>query len=49
MLVQVSVKAANALADPVQHAHLFPDLDVALKVEELFKTNRDKAAVPAHK
>ena len=37
---------ASALADPVEYPNLFPDLDWALKVEEVFKCNRNKV-VPA--
>jgi coatomer subunit beta' len=45
-LKQVSDRAAAALADPKEYPNLFPDLDWALKVEEVFKHNRNKT-VPA--
>ena len=45
-LRQVSDRAAAALADPAEYPNLFPDLDWALKVEEVFKCNRNKV-VPA--
>jgi len=41
-LEQVSERAAAALADPAEYPNLFPDLDCALKVEEIFKQNRGK-------
>mmetsp|Transcript_30894 Transcript_30894/g.95593 ORF Transcript_30894/g.95593 Transcript_30894/m.95593 type:complete len:598 (+) Transcript_30894:1151-2944(+) len=41
-LKQVSERAAAALADPSEYPNLFPDLDCALKVEEIFKQNRGK-------
>ena len=34
-LKQVSERAASALADPAEYPNLFPDLDAALRVEEL--------------
>jgi len=42
----VSERAAASLADPTEYPNLFPDLDWALKVEEVFKRNRSKL-VPA--
>lgn len=41
-LKQVSERAAASLADPTDYPNLFPDLDWALKVEEVFKRNRNK-------
>lgn len=32
---QVSVRAANSLADPQTYPNLFPDLDWALKAEQI--------------
>jgi hypothetical protein len=43
---QVSERAAAALADPAQFPDMFPDLEWALRVEGLFKQNRE-TAVPA--
>lgn len=45
-LSQVSQKAAGALAEPSTHPELFPDLDWAVRVEDLFKQNRH-TVVPA--
>lgn len=45
-LKQVSDRAAAGLADPAEYPNLFPDLVWALKVEEVFKRNRNKT-VPA--
>lgn len=45
-LARVSERAAAALADPTEYPNLFPDLNWALKVEEVFKQNRNKI-VPA--
>jgi coatomer subunit beta' len=45
-LKQVSERAAAALADPAEYPNLFPDIDWALKVEDVFKQNRSKV-VPA--
>jgi coatomer subunit beta' len=45
-LKQISDRAAASLADPAEYPNLFPDLDWALKVEEVFKRNRTKP-VPA--
>lgn len=39
-LKDVNEKAAEALADPERYPNLFPDLEWALKVENLFKANR---------
>eukprot|EP00624_Nannochloropsis_granulata_P000841 evm.model.NODE_13642_length_12762_cov_21.701221.2 len=39
-LSKISPPAAEALADPSTHPALFPDLDVALQVEQLFLQNR---------
>jgi len=39
-LSKISPPAAEALADPSAHPSLFPDLDVALQVEQLFLQNR---------
>ena len=41
-LKAINEKAADALADPQQYPNLFPDLEVALKVEEMFFQGRDK-------
>mmetsp|Transcript_8761 Transcript_8761/g.27558 ORF Transcript_8761/g.27558 Transcript_8761/m.27558 type:complete len:841 (-) Transcript_8761:1009-3531(-) len=41
-LQQVSDRAASALADPQTYPNLFPDLEWAFKVEEIFMTNRNK-------
>jgi len=40
-LSKVSETAANALAGPASHPELFPDGDVALKVEQMFLTQRE--------
>lgn len=45
-LKQVNEKAAEALADPAKYANLFPDLDWALKVEDMFMSQRS-TFVPA--
>ncbi|KAG5179548.1 coatomer WD associated region-domain-containing protein [Tribonema minus] len=45
-LQSVSVKAAEALADPSQYPNLFEDLDVALRVEQMFKAQRGRP-IPA--
>lgn len=45
-LKQINEKAADALADPAKYPNLFPDLDWAVKVEEIFKSARD-TYVPA--
>lgn len=45
-LRKVSERAAASLADPTEYPNLFPDLNWALKVEEVFKRNRGKV-VPA--
>jgi coatomer subunit beta' len=45
-LKAVDEKAADALADPAKYPNLFPDLDVALKVEKMFLMGRD-VHVPA--
>jgi len=45
-LQKVNRKAAEALADPAEYANLFPDFDLALQAEELFKQRRG-AKVPA--
>ena len=45
-LATVNEKAAEALADPTKYPNLFPDLDVALKVEQMFLAGRDRF-VPA--
>ena len=34
-LKQINEKAAEALADPAKYPNLFPDLDLALKVDDL--------------
>mmetsp|Transcript_25010 Transcript_25010/g.29555 ORF Transcript_25010/g.29555 Transcript_25010/m.29555 type:complete len:1010 (+) Transcript_25010:61-3090(+) len=39
-LATVSTRAAQALADPNDFPNLFPDLDVAIQVEEYFTANR---------
>lgn len=39
-LSKISPTAAEALADPATYPALFPDLDVALQVEQLFLQNR---------
>ena len=44
----VNEKAAEALADPSRYPNLFPDLDLALEVEQMFFAARDKH-VPASK
>lgn len=41
-LKTVSERAAATLADPAEYPNLFPDLDWALKVEQLYLDNRDK-------
>lgn len=45
-LKQINEKAAEALADPAKYPNLFPDLEWALKVEDIFSKARD-AYVPA--
>jgi len=45
-LKQVNEKAAEALADPSKYGNLFPDLDWALKVEDMFLVQRS-TFVPA--
>ena len=45
-LKQVNENAAAALADPAKYPNLFPDLDWALKVEDIFLARRDEY-VPA--
>ena len=40
-LKHVNEKAADALADPTKYPNLFPDLEVALQVEEMFKKQRE--------
>lgn len=45
-LKEVSDRAAAALADPDEYPNLFPDLEWALKVEEIFRSNR-KNVLPA--
>ena len=45
-LKSVNENASNALADPAKYPNLFPDLDWALKVEEMFKVQRS-SHVPA--
>jgi len=47
-LSTINEKAAEALADPSKYANLFPDLDIALQVESMFVSNREKM-VPASK
>lgn len=44
-LSKVSETAANALADPASHPELFPDRDVALKVEKMFLAQREATRV----
>lgn len=39
-LKSVNEKAADALADPEKYPNLFPDLDWAVKVEEIYKSAR---------
>mmetsp|Transcript_97180 Transcript_97180/g.190856 ORF Transcript_97180/g.190856 Transcript_97180/m.190856 type:complete len:1040 (+) Transcript_97180:130-3249(+) len=45
-LKTINEKAADALADPAQYPNLFPDLEWALKVEQMFLSGRD-SFVPA--
>jgi hypothetical protein len=45
-LRSINENAANALADPAKYPNLFPDLDWALKVEDMFKVQRS-SHVPA--
>ena len=40
-LKKVSERAAAALADPQEFPNLFPDLEWALQVEQIFKANRE--------
>lgn len=40
-LKTVNEKAAEALADPSKYPNLFPDLDIAVKVEQIFLAARD--------
>ena len=40
-LSKVSDDAAEMLGDPILQPDLFPDFDIALQVEDLFKTQRD--------
>ena len=40
-LSKVSETAANALAEPKSSPELFPDLDVALQVEQMFLAQRE--------
>lgn len=37
---QVSQKAAEALADPMEYGNLFPDLQLALQAEQAFSFER---------
>jgi coatomer subunit beta' len=46
-LKQINEKAAEALADPVKYPNLFPDLEWALQVEQMFLKNRT-VTVPSH-
>ena len=34
-LAKINPKAAESLADPAQYANLFPDMDLALKAEQV--------------
>ena len=45
-LSKINEKAAEALADPAKYSNLFPDLEWALKVEDVFKERRDNL-IPA--
>jgi coatomer subunit beta' len=45
-LKQINEKAAEALADPSKYGNLFPDLEWAMVVEDMFKNRRD-VFVPA--
>lgn len=45
-LSAVNVKAAQALADPMEYANLFPDLPAALQVEELLRPLRSLDRLP---
>eukprot|EP00612_Vaucheria_litorea_P000775 CAMPEP_0171457844 /NCGR_PEP_ID=MMETSP0945-20130129/3755_1 /TAXON_ID=109269 /ORGANISM="Vaucheria litorea, Strain CCMP2940" /LENGTH=1008 /DNA_ID=CAMNT_0011983523 /DNA_START=82 /DNA_END=3108 /DNA_ORIENTATION=+ len=45
-LKSVSENAAKALASPISEPNLFPDLDTAYKVEEVFKSKRGQV-IPA--
>jgi len=40
-LSKISESAANALAAPSNHKNLFPDIDIALQVEQMFIAQRD--------
>jgi len=46
-LKTVNEKAAEALADPEKYPNLFPDLETALKVEQIYLSNRN-TPVPAY-
>ena len=49
-LAKVSESAANALADPKEYPQLFPDMDIALQVENMFFSQREstkETGVPA--
>jgi len=49
-LSKVSESAANALADPILNADLFPDMDIALEVEKMFLAQRSttsETGIPA--
>eukprot|EP00981_Chlorochromonas_danica_P000867 scaffold211_cov168-Ochromonas_danica.AAC.8 len=45
-LKKTNAKAAEALADPAKYPNLFPDLDWALKAEQLFLRNRHRSIPP---
>jgi len=45
-LKKINERAAEALADPSKYPNLFPDLDIALKVENMFLVGREKP-IPA--
>ena len=40
-LAKVSTRASQALADPTEYPNLFPDLEIALEIEDFFKRNRN--------
>jgi coatomer subunit beta' len=41
-LATINERASDALADPTKYPNLFPDLEWALKVEDIFKSGRDQ-------
>ena len=40
-LSSISTRVATALADPEDYRNLFPDFNLALEVEKIFKAKRD--------